>query len=325
MTSIHPPLTPDTEWPRADRPTMYFIGVTTHESSIMRIFPLWAEYLGLGDVMIRGINFRLRDDPAQYRRAIELIKDDPMCRGALVTAHKLDIFRAGHDLFDELDDFATLMREISSISKRDERLVGHAKDPITSGLALEAIIGPEYWEKTGAEVLVCGAGGASVALIWYLVQHKHGSNRPSRILVTDCRESRLQEMQELHVQIAVDLPVEYHLVSRSEETDRLLCQLRPRSLVVNATGLGKDAPGSPITDQAQWPVEAIAWEFNYRGELLFLEQARRQQSVSDLRIVDGWQYFIYGWSTVIAEVFDLELPSTGPEMEDLSRIATKMR
>jgi len=33
---------------------MYFIGVTTHQSSIMKVFPRWAVYLGLGDVVIRA-------------------------------------------------------------------------------------------------------------------------------------------------------------------------------------------------------------------------------------------------------------------------------
>ena len=32
---------------KATTPTMYFIGVTTGQSSIMRIFPIWAKALGL--------------------------------------------------------------------------------------------------------------------------------------------------------------------------------------------------------------------------------------------------------------------------------------
>ena len=31
---------------KATRPTMYFIGVTTTQSSIMKTFPIWAEALG---------------------------------------------------------------------------------------------------------------------------------------------------------------------------------------------------------------------------------------------------------------------------------------
>ena len=36
------------EYVKADQPTFYFIGVTTGKSSIMKVFPEWAEFLGLG-------------------------------------------------------------------------------------------------------------------------------------------------------------------------------------------------------------------------------------------------------------------------------------
>jgi len=29
-------------------PTMYFVGVTTRQSSIMKVFPKWSDVLGLG-------------------------------------------------------------------------------------------------------------------------------------------------------------------------------------------------------------------------------------------------------------------------------------
>ncbi len=40
----------------ATQRTMYFIGVTTGRSSIMKVFPAWSDHLGLGAVM-RGIDF----------------------------------------------------------------------------------------------------------------------------------------------------------------------------------------------------------------------------------------------------------------------------
>ena len=39
----------------AKRPTMYFVGVTTGQSSIMKMFPIWAKELGL-DAEIKGID-----------------------------------------------------------------------------------------------------------------------------------------------------------------------------------------------------------------------------------------------------------------------------
>ena len=51
------------------------------------------------------------------------------------------------------------------------------------------------------------------------------------------------------------------------------------------------------------------WELNYRGELAFLHHARAQAAARELHVEDGWLYFLHGWSAVIAEVFDVELPS----------------
>lgn len=318
-------LTPEDVYPPARRPTMYFIGVTTHRSSIMQVFPRWAEYLGLGDVAIQGMNFAWHDAPAHYRRAVEFIKTDPLSRGALVTTHKLDLLRACRDQFDRLDEFAELMGEVSSISKDDGQLVGHAKDPITSGLALEALLPDHYWERTGAEALVLGAGGSAIAVTWYLLQAQHGANRPTRIVVTNRSLPRLEEIRRFHQQIGADIPLEYHHTPQPSDTDAILASLAPGSLIINATGLGKDAPGSPLTDGASWPDRAIAWDFNYRGDLLFLTQARRQPPGKCVQVHDGWVYFIHGWTRVIAEVFHREIPTTGPVFDALSRIAAVAR
>ena len=43
------------EYVKADQPTFYFIGVTTGKSSIMKVFPEWAKFLGLGEVEINGL------------------------------------------------------------------------------------------------------------------------------------------------------------------------------------------------------------------------------------------------------------------------------
>ncbi|CCV08334.1 hypothetical protein MESS2_730230 [Mesorhizobium metallidurans STM 2683] len=37
-----------TAYEPATRPTLYFIGVTTGKSSIMKVFPAWARFLGAG-------------------------------------------------------------------------------------------------------------------------------------------------------------------------------------------------------------------------------------------------------------------------------------
>ena len=310
---------------RADKPTFYFIGMTTGKSSIMKVFPRWAAHLGLGDVRIKGIDCKWHDDAAVYCRVVDFIKSDALSLGALVTTHKLDILSAARDRFDSLDSYAELLGEISSISKRDGKLCGHAKDPLTSGYSLDAIIPGDHWKKTGGQLCILGAGGSSLALTAYLMKQKPAAERPSRIVVTNRSVHRLEEMERIHAKINPGIAMEYVFAPSAADNDRVVGRLPPCSLVVNATGLGKDAPGSPLTDAAVFPENGIVWEYNYRGDLLFLDQARAQRMQRSLRIEDGWVYFIHGWTRVIAEVFNIDIPSGGPGFEDLSRIAAESR
>ena len=224
-TTPRPPLVPNEPFPAAEKPTMYFIGVTTHQSSIMKVFPRWAEFLGLGDVVIRGMNFRWHDEPENYRKAVAFIRRDPLSLGALVTTHKIDLLRACRDQFDRLDPLAEMLGEISSISKDGEKLVGHAKDPITSGLALDAFLPPGHWERTRAEALVLGAGGSAIAVTWHMLQKEHGRNRPSRIIVTNRSTPRLEEMRRFHQRIGADVPLEYHHTPSPDCTDAIIERL----------------------------------------------------------------------------------------------------
>lgn len=310
---------------KARQPTIYFMGVTTAKSSIMKVFPAWAQYLGLGECAIKGLDFLPHDEPQKYREAVAFIKSDRLSLGALVTTHKLDLLKACRDQFDALDEYAALTSEISCISKADGKLLGHAKDLITAGLSLEAFLPAGHWEKTRAEAFVLGAGGSAIALTWYLMNRERGSNRPSKIIVSNRTRARLKEMEELHHQMSCDLPVEYHEVRVAEQSDEILTRLPPGSLVVNATGLGKDAPGSPLSDAAMFPSGGLVWDFNYRGDLLFLKQARAQRKDRNLIVEDGWTYFIHGWTRVVAEVFHVDIPVRGPKFEELRRIALSVK
>ena len=309
------PYTPATER------TIYFIGATTGQSSIMKVFPRWAEALKL-NASIKGIDFVPDDDPARYREAVRFIKDDPLSLGALVTTHKVNLLKASRDLFDELDPYAQTLCEISSISKRGARLCGHALDPITVGKALEGIVEEGYWRGAGRELLILGAGGSSMALTLCLhTKAEAGGDVPARVVVTAVDESGLAAIREVHGRVGLAFPIDYAVTPEPAAADQLLAKLPEGSMVVNATGLGKDRPGSPITDAAIFPRNGVAWEFNYRGELVFLEQAKAAQARAPLRVVDGWLYFIHGWTRVIAQVFDIEVPDSGPSFELLSRIA----
>jgi shikimate 5-dehydrogenase len=300
---------------------MYFIGVTTGQSSIMKVFPRWAEALDL-EAVIKGIDFPPNAEPDRYREAVAFIRNDPLSLGALVTTHKVNLLTASRDLFDELDPYAQTLGEISSISKREGRLIGHAKDPITVGYSLEAIVEDGYWSRTGAHLLILGSGGSSMALTLYLHNKaKAGGDVPSRIIVTARRERSLVELREVHLRIGFTIPVNYVVTPEAASADRFVDLLPLGSLVVNATGLGKDRPGSPLTNAVAFPKGGIAWEFNYRGDLVLLEQARAAAARDSIRVEDGWVYFIHGWTRVIAEVFNRDIPVSGPDFDRLSQIA----
>jgi shikimate 5-dehydrogenase len=157
------------------------------------------------------------------------------------------------------------------------------------------------------------------------MKHTHANNRPARIIVTNRTIPRLEQMKDIHRRLGANIPVEYHHTPNPNTSDHICCKLKPGSLVINATGLGKDAPGSPLTDAAQFPENGIAWDFNYRGDLLFLDQARAQSERRHLTVEDGWIYFLHGWTRVIAEVFHVHIPTAGLVFDELSRIAASVR
>jgi shikimate 5-dehydrogenase len=301
-------------------PTLYFIGVTTEQSSIMKVFPRWARALGI-DAVIRGIDLPLHAPAADYRTVVDFIHGAGNARGALVTTHKLDLFAACQDQFDSIDPLAQLMAEVSCISKRGTELRCHAKDPITGGMAIDAIFEEGMWEESDADAFFIGAGGSTVALTWHLMQASRSGDHPKQIHVSNRSQPRLTHVECVHAEIDSDIPVHYHLCPTPVDNDAVVGSLSPGSLVVNATGLGKDAPGSPITSAVRFPTGAIAWDLNYRGDLVFLDIASAAPDSRNVRVEDGWTYFMHGWLQVIGEVFAVDIPTSGALFEELSELA----
>ena len=245
----------------AKRPTMYFVGVTTGQSSIMKMFPIWAKELGL-DAEIKGIDLPIHAPAEDYRAVVQFFRDDPLSLGALVTTHKIDMYNAAKDMFDYLDPYAQRFGELSSISKLDGQLRAHAKDPISSGLALDAFVPEGHWLKTGAEVCIIGAGGSALSISAYLGnEERHGKDLPSRIHLNNRSAPRLAEG--VRILEYLNVPMSYHLCKTPELNDRIVEALPAGSLVINATGLGKDRPGSPLTDHCKFPENGLVWELNY--------------------------------------------------------------
>ena len=146
-------------------------------------------------------------------------------------------------------------------------------------------------------MLVLGAGGAAMALTLFLHDRaKAGQDVPRKLTITALDERGLEDIRAVHARNGFAIAVQYTVTPESSAADRLVQGLPAGSMVVNATGLGKDQPGSPLTDAARLPLNGIAWDFNYRGDLEFLRQARSAETTRGLKVADGWVYFIHGWT-----------------------------
>lgn len=303
----------------AKRPTMYFVGVTTGSSAINSVFRTWRPLLGIDEAELVGIDLPLDADPDDYRAVVRFIDRDPQSRGALVTTHKLRLYDANKDAFSRVNDDARELAEVSCLVSEAEGIAGLALDTVTSDLALRAIT----TSVAGRDVLLMGAGGAALALASHLSSLPR-EEAPARVVVTDVRQGSLEALEAL-VTAHGAVGWEFTLLSESDTHDALLASCAPGALVVNATGKGKDRPGSPLTDDARFPHEALCWDFNYRGSLEFLAQARAQQAEQAMQVHDGWVYFVHGWTRAIAEVFALDIPTEGPEFDRISEAARAAR
>jgi shikimate 5-dehydrogenase len=130
---------------------------------------------------------------------------------------------------------------------------------------------------------------------------------------------RLERLRRMVGGLNTDIAFEYLHNEDPGRNDELMARMPPGSLVINATGMGKDRPGSPVTDAGLFPLDGVAWELNYRGELGFMHQALAQRESRRVRVEDGWLYFLYGWTQVIAQV--LHTPIQGERFDRLARIA----
>ena len=288
---------------------MRFIGVSTANSSIMKIFPSWSKTLGL-DAVVNGIDIPIDASKNEYVSAINEMVNDPDCHGALVTTHKLALYKNAKSLFAEFDDFANVCGEVSCVKISKKVVSGFAKDPISAGLAINDFLPNDFFDSQN-EVILIGDGGAATAIAWFL---SGISQPPVKIHVIGRDMSRLQHL--LSVVSSRSTKVEISL--SSPDIFNKIALLDKQLFIINATGMGKDLPGSPWPDGLLFPRNSYLWELNYRGSLEFYHQGKSQEKERNLTVVDGWRYFIYGWTQVISEVFDVVI-----DQETLKKLETQ--
>jgi shikimate dehydrogenase len=281
-----------------------FLGVTTRASSITRIFPAWAQACDL-NLALWCIDLPLASPAGSYRVLAEQLLEDRSVLGMVITSHKRAMYEAVCDLVVAADPYARAGREVSPLLADGRGLVADACDPRAVRLVLGELLGPRHWQDTATDALVLGSGGAGVAIALTLLTRRVGQGlaaaaaQPRRLVVTDISAQRSAAARELLQPFAGTSQLQVGTVDR-EQTTRLLETLAPGSLVVNATGMGKDTPGSPIAPGAVFPQGARVLDANYRGARPFLWQAHAQAASRGLVVRDGWRYFVHGWTQALA-------------------------
>jgi shikimate dehydrogenase len=271
---------------------------------IHKTFPLWSRVLGVAAEIV-GVDVPLGSGREEYRRVVERIRDDDACAGAVVTSHKLALYAAACDMFTTLDMHARDCGEINAIRRDAAGLSGFARDPVSVGRVVDRI-----WPRRDGDLLCLGSGGTAIAL----GRHLSAGTWPERAWFADVDPAAGVRLRRAVGRVSVDT------VHGDGPWDAVVAGLRPGSLIVNATGLGKDRPGSPVTRAVRFPERAAVWELNYRGDLQLLRAALAQRATRGLNVHDGWSLFCHGWASALTAVFDLtDAPAVGDRFISVAR------
>ncbi len=168
-----------------------------------------------------------------------------------------------------------------------------------------------------------GAGGSGKAIALHLINKENPGDRPQRFIMVNRSQPRLDKLRAMVESLKTDITFEYICNEDSTRNDQIMAGLPEGSVVINATGMGKDRPGSPVTNKGLFPRRGVAWEINYRGELDFWHQAMWQRESRGVTVEDGWLYFLHGWTQHIAEVLHVDMDKE--TFERLAGLAAGLR
>jgi len=267
--------------------TIQFIGVSTGGSLIHTAFPRWARVLGL-EASVVGVDVPRGSGAERLRAALAAMRADEDCLGAVVTSWKSVLYRSAANAFDELDPVAVDCGEVNAVRHANGRLLGFARDPISVGRVVDGI-----WPDRDADLLCIGSGGTAVAL----AKHLLARGQRGRLRFLDRDPAQTAHFREIVPSVEA--------VAAEGPYDALVAEARLGTLIVNATGAGKDREGSPVTDGVEFPRECVFWDLNYRGELRMLDAARAQADARGLGVHDGKSLFCHGWAAALTAVLDL--------------------
>lgn len=294
-------------------PWLWFVGVTTGQSLIHQAFPLWMRAYER-DIRLKGRDVPLGSPPDAYRALVHELASDADVAGAVITAHKVALFRAARQVFWSLDELAVECGEVNAIRSGRHGLEGFARDPVSVGWEVERI-----WPD-GDHVACLGAGGTAIALGRHLLGRP---TPPGRIVFTDRAAQAAAHLRAALEPRAAARGVDLVVHVGPGPWDEIVAASPPGALVVNATGLGKDLPGTPVSADARYPAGCVVWELNYRGDLSMLRLAHDQARDRGLRVHDGWGLFCNGWAAALGPI--LGLPDEASTGQRFAALAAHLR
>jgi shikimate dehydrogenase len=283
-----------------------FLGVTTRFSAVHRVFDRWSDCLG-SRLVLRSMDLPLKSNPGAYRSFVADIRNGRNdLRGAVITSHKVGVYEAASQLLDVITPTASRLGEVGMIYWREGRLVGDASDPFAIlKVARRLLTASESWKNGPRAAIILGGGGAGVALADSLIHEKDLGC--TRVTIAEIDSERVLTLRSQISSWSPPFPVQVQLVKHS--SDDLVSGAGSGSLIANASGLGKDRPGSPISEFAVFPHGAIAWEFNYRFiaqvQPTFWDISLRQAQSQTLTLEDGWDYFVWNWLEMLSNIVGL--------------------
>lgn len=283
-----------------------FLGVSTGASLVHSVFAHWADCLGK-PLVLESHDLPLNANPEVYRQFVSSMrKGYPGIGGALITSHKAAIFDSAANLFNRITPLALRLGEIGMVYWRNNEMVADANDPLsTQQVGRRLLSESSSWVNGSRSAIILGGGGAGVALANTLVTDNIIGCRS--IIITEVNRFRIEKLKGLIDSWNSQIPIQILQVTNT--ADDIVANAGLGSLIANATGMGKDRPGSPVSANVVFPERSFIWEFNYRfvkqSSPTFLEIASRQMNQNYLTIEDGWDYFIWGWLGVMSNVLGL--------------------
>ena len=275
------------------------MGVDPAGSRAHKVYSRWACALGLPPIL-RTVSLPVGTAASAYRECVAGLSNDQNVLGVVITSHKTAIVDTAHDLIGGFTELAGRLREAGVLVRRQGALTADAPDVASSRRAVGILLSDARWAAGDGDVIIFGAGGAGRALAYALSRDATALGVRS-ITLADCVIGKAAAVANACASARLQIPVRA-VDSTPRQNGTLLARSAAGTLIVNATGLGKDAPGSPVDDSVAFPSRAIVWDFNYRGERRFLRHARTSYAHRDLRVEDGRNYFVAAWTEALARI-----------------------